>query len=184
MGCALAQAPQDDPHAALVGKTAPEFKAEFALNGKTKSLADLKGKVVLLDFWAVWSGPCYRNFPNVREWHDKYTGKGLVIVGITRYHRRCGFDKEKGKLTNVTEDLTDEQEQEMLKDFTTYHKLDHLQLMVFQQDPQKLYEKYSVRAIPTTVLIDKQGKVRLVKVGADEANVKAVEETIQTLIAE
>src|SRR2546425_993526 len=65
----------DDPHAALLGKPAPDFEADFALNGKPVKLADLKGKVVLLDFWAVWCVPCVSAFPHLRDWNAEYKDK-------------------------------------------------------------------------------------------------------------
>jgi thiol-disulfide isomerase/thioredoxin len=40
----------------------------------------------LVDFWAVWCGPCIATFPHLREWHEKYADKGLVIVGVTKYY--------------------------------------------------------------------------------------------------
>ena len=70
--------------AELVGK--PHFPIEGAtwLNGTLIMPEDLRGKVVLLDFWAVWCGPCIATFPHLREWHEKYADKGLVIIGVTR----------------------------------------------------------------------------------------------------
>jgi thiol-disulfide isomerase/thioredoxin len=164
----------------MVGKPAPEIDGEFALNGKTTTLADLKGKVVLLDFWAVWCGPCIATFPHLREWHDAYKDKGLEIVGITNYYKKYDFDAEKGRLKKAEGDLTAAQEQEMLKTFAEHHKLAH-RLMVSDREVQKAYK---VRGIPTAVLIDRRGNVRMVKVGSGEANAKALEKTIKELLNE
>src|SRR5437879_5302075 len=88
----------EDPYKALIGKPAPDFKGEFSLNGKPTKLSDLKGKVVLLDFWAVWCGPCVSTFPHLREWHKEYKDKGLEILGVTTYFEKFAFDKKTGKL--------------------------------------------------------------------------------------
>src|SRR5213082_98709 len=95
-----------DPHADLIGKPAPEIPGDFALNGKPTKLADLKGKVVLLDFWAVWCGPCVATFPHLREWNKEYKDKGLEVLGVTSYYEQFGFDKDAGKNTRLKEKLT------------------------------------------------------------------------------
>ena len=59
------------------------------VNGTQLTDADRKGKVVLLDFWAVWCGPCIATFPHLREWNEKYADKGLVVIGLT--HKDYGF---------------------------------------------------------------------------------------------
>src|SRR5262249_41467442 len=71
---------QADPFHKLLGKPAPEVTGVFGLNGETKKLSDLKGKVVLLDYWAVWCGPCIATFPHLRDWTKEYGKEGLEIV--------------------------------------------------------------------------------------------------------
>jgi len=65
----------------LTGKDAPEFKA-VSLDGKSYSLESLKGKPVLLDFWASWCGPCLKSMPALEKLHAEYKDQGLVILGI------------------------------------------------------------------------------------------------------
>jgi thiol-disulfide isomerase/thioredoxin len=66
----------------LAGKTAPDF-ALTDIQGKIINLNDLKGKIVLLDFWATWCGPCRTDGPSLDKLYQKYDGKHLVIVGIS-----------------------------------------------------------------------------------------------------
>jgi thiol-disulfide isomerase/thioredoxin len=64
------------------GKPAPELQVAEWVKGKPVTLAELKGKVVLLDFWGLWCGPCRRALPGLTELHKKYAGDGLVIIAI------------------------------------------------------------------------------------------------------
>jgi thiol-disulfide isomerase/thioredoxin len=166
----------------LIGKPAPEFLGEFALNGKPTPLKDLQGKVVVVDFWAVWCGPCVQTFPHLRELHSKYKAKGLELVGLTSYYSQFSFDKGTGKLTRAGQKLSQKDEQAMLKDFAEYHKLEHRLVVLSAEENKQVSKDYKVTGIPHVVVIDRKGIVRLVKVGSGEANAKAIEETVKKLL--
>lgn len=67
---------------AMHGKPAPAIAADKWMNSKPLSLADLKGKIVVLDFWATWCGPCLASVPHNNELQQKYADKGVVLIGI------------------------------------------------------------------------------------------------------
>ena len=173
-----------DSHRALLGKAAPEVGTGFTLHGKPAALSDLKGKVVLLDFWAVWCGPCVATFPHLREWNAEYKKQGLEIVGVTTYYQAYDFDSKAGKLTRAKDKLSSNQEQDMLKGFAEHHKLEHRLVMVPREEWGKITKEYKVQGIPTVILIDRQGKVRMVKVGSGPENAKALDKKIKELLAE
>jgi len=68
---------------ALIGKPAPELHFEWASRDGLATMADLRGKVVILDFWATWCGPCIRSFPDMRELVEHYAGRNVEVVGVT-----------------------------------------------------------------------------------------------------
>lgn len=119
------------------GKPAPDFE-ELMVDGKTKmKLSDLKGKVVLLDFWASWCGPCRRENPNVVALYEKYKNKGFTVMSVS-------LDKEGDKWKQaITQD----------KLAWPYHVSD---LQGWSCAAAKVYQ---VRGIPFTVLIDQEGNI-------------------------
>jgi thiol-disulfide isomerase/thioredoxin len=186
-----------DPYADLIGKRAPNLVGDFTLNGKLAELSGLKGKVVLLDFWAVWCGPCIDSFPHLREWHKDFQGKGLEVVGLTTYYQLFGFDKETKKLKQVgkrQEDentgkvtvvggLKPEQERDMVKDFAAHHQLKYRLMLLSDRAWKKAAKDYKVEYLPTLVLIDRKGKIRLVRTGKLE-DTEAITGEIKKLLAE
>lgn len=73
---------QRDQIDAMQGKPAPELKLKGWLNSKPLNLPDLKGKIVVLDFWATWCGPCLASIPHNNELAKKYAAKGVVLIGV------------------------------------------------------------------------------------------------------
>jgi thiol-disulfide isomerase/thioredoxin len=164
-----------DARADLIGTPAPDFAADFTLNGKTVKVSELKGKVVLLDFWAVWCGPCVEAFPALRRWHGDY--KDLVVIGVTSYYEQYGFDRKTKRLKLVGQKkenpqtgevtvgggLKPAQEREMLKDFAAHYKLQYRLMMLPEKAWKQVGKDYRVKFLPTLVLIDRQGKIRVVR---------------------
>jgi peroxiredoxin len=173
--------------ARLLGKTAPDFQADFALNGTIHKLSELRGKVVLVEFWDARSGACAATFARLRDWSKAYKQAGLAIVGVTFYPseigQHVGFDKETGKIKDLprSDKAT---EQAMLRDFARYHKLDYPLLALPRAEALRAFNDYLVNGVPELVLIDRRGIVRLVRTGESAERLAAVEKEIQKVLAE
>jgi len=169
-------------YAAFVGKDAAPLVAKTWVNGTPVSDADLKGKVVLLDFWAIWCGPCIATFPHLREWNEKYGDKGLVMVGVTSYYD-YKWDDAAGYCARAGtgEDVTPEQELAMLEKFASYYHLKH-RFAVNERDNRELSEYYGVSGIPHVVVIDQQGKVRMIRVGSGKQNADDISRLLAELL--
>lgn len=157
--------------AQLIGSITPELKVSRWLEAQPMTLASLRGKVVVLDFWAMWCGPCVTAFPHWRELQQKYESRSLMVIGATRFYGRS--DKE--------DDLTREQEWQSLQAFKQQHELRY-PVAVGASDDLTNDERFGVITLPTVVLIDRQGKVRLIKRGSGDY--RKLDQLIAKLIAE
>ncbi|UCG52341.1 MAG: redoxin domain-containing protein [Candidatus Latescibacterota bacterium] len=120
-----------------VGKEPIPFSVTDHLTGKTISLEDYKGKVVLLDFWATWCVPCKVEMPNVIKIHKKYNKKGFEIIGISLDNNKAALEQ-----------------------YIKTNEMPWPQHFDGKGWQNGVAMKYRVRQIPTTYLIDRKGKIR------------------------
>ena len=135
---ATAQQIAEESRSSLSGASqsrAPDFTLT-ALDGTPVSLTDLRGKVVLLNFWATWCPPCKAEMPDLNALHEKYGAEqDFVVVGV-----------------NVEEDA------EAVKPFVEQHQLAFPILL--DRDSHVTTQLFGVRPLPTTFIIDREGFIR------------------------
>ncbi len=119
----------------VVGAKFPDFN-ETDVTGQPFSIASHKGKVVLLDFWATWCGPCRAELPNVIATYQKHHAQGFDIISVS-------LDQDKAQLLSFIKD----------------QNMTWPQFFDGQGWANKLAVKYGIQAIPATFLLDGEGKV-------------------------
>ncbi len=140
-----------------VGLPAPEIELESP-TGKKYTLSDLKGKVVLIDFWASWCGPCRKANPKVVETYKKYKSKGFTVYSVSldginpRLRSRYKTEEQiSAQLNLAKEKWVKAIEQDGLEWDTHVSDLQYWNSIAAQT--------YGVRSIPQTFLIDREGKI-------------------------
>jgi thiol-disulfide isomerase/thioredoxin len=156
-----------EPPAAV---TLPDIVAAQWIDQAPVKLSELRGQVVLLDFWAPWCGPCRYTFPKLQKWHESYKDKGLVILGLTNYFGQANGQK-----------LTHDEELAYLRNFKKTNRLPY-GFVVADSEVNDL--NYGVFSIPMSFLIDRNGKVRFIAMGASEKEIAGLGKMLQTVLAE
>jgi cytochrome c biogenesis protein CcmG, thiol:disulfide interchange protein DsbE len=126
------------PKPASIGKDAPNFTVKDS--DRSVTLSDLRGKVVLLNFWATWCPPCIQEMPSLVQLQQRWKDKGVVVLAVSIDVDEAGYHK-----------------------FIRDHNVD---LLTVRDDQQKSPRLYGTFGWPETYVIDREGKIRRKFIGA------------------
>lgn len=142
---------------AEVGSTMPEYSALW-LDGSKFDLASRRGKVVLLNVWATWCGPCRYEIPELQAIHAKYAPRGFEVLGVS----------------------VDESGPDAVRQFVDEHKMTYP--VALDAEGGRIATLLETTMLPTTVLLDRNGKIVWKKFGAilpnDQELTEAIEKTL------
>ena len=133
--CSARETTADGPAKIEIGSPAPSYQAT-TMTGDSVSLAGLRGKVVLLNVWATWCGPCRKEIPELRALHAAYKGRGLELIGVS-----------------VDTEGTDD----TIRQFVSEFKMDY---PIWRDPNEEVSARFLMAGVPATFLIDKSGILR------------------------
>jgi len=139
-----------------LGAAPPALTSERLFGNDPVELGALRGRVVALDFWATWCGPCRAIMPTLDRLHDAHHDEGLTVIGVGR---------------------------EPASRIRRHLAVSPVHYTVVR-DIGGTMARYGIRAIPTVVLVDRRGLVRQVFVGVDDGAMRRIEAMITALLAE
>ena len=149
------------PANAMIGKPAPDIVNPIWLNSAPLRMADLRGKVVMVEFWTFGCYNCRNVEPYVKEWHRRYADQGFLVIGVH------------------SPEFSHEREVENVKRYMTEHDI---RFPVPIDNEFSTWNRYGNHYWPAMYLIDKRGIIRYVKIG--EGGYDETERKIQALLAE
>jgi peroxiredoxin len=141
----------------IAGQMAPDFT--FTLDGKPAKLSDLRGKVVVLNFWATWCPPCRAEMPSMEALYQAYRNQGLVILAISS--DRAG--------RSVVESFVQDR---------------GVTFPILLDPDGEVFALYGVRGLPTSYLLDRRQRAFSADVGARDWSGKVARQVVETLLKE
>lgn len=144
--------------AASVGDSLPECRLSTIDSPHAIDLSKFKGKVLYVDFWASWCGPCAKSFPFMNQLQEEFSGKGLAMIGV-----------------NLDENPED------AKSFLVQHAAN---FTIAADKDEQCAQQYDVKAMPSSYLIGRDGVIRHVHLGFREDAGKELREVVEKLLAE
>ncbi len=159
----------------FLGHEAPELDFIWS-SGDTnyKTLDELKGKIVVLDFWATWCGPCVASIPKLAEFKQRYKDSPVQIVGVTSIQ-----GAHYGKTGKVDTTGEPEKEFELMKEFMQERGISWT---IAFAEQEVMNPEFGIRGIPHVAILDTEGKVRFNKL--HPANTAALMQSTDTLLKE
>ena len=151
--------PQNIPQVEMIGKMAPDFQLND-MDGKSVSLSDLRGKAVLLNFWATWCPFCQAERPTIQQIHQEWQSKGLVVLTVDILHSRT---------TETPANLAE------------FMRKNNYSFPVLLDETQIVTKSYFIKQTPTNFLIDKDGIIREITVGAYSSKA-AMEDSLNKIL--
>ncbi|MED5622099.1 peroxiredoxin family protein [Ideonella sp. BN130291] len=144
-------------HAVAPSAAAPDFTLR-ALDGPNLRLQEQRGRVVMVNFWATWCGPCRQEMPQLNKLYDKYRSAGFVLLGVN-------VDDDTSNAAGVAGKLG-------------------VKFPVLLDTDKKVSKLYDLSTMPSTVIIDRDGKVRYVHRGYKDGYEATYEQQIRQLLKE
>jgi len=160
-----------EKHYRLLGELVPELEVvDQWFPGEKMTFEQMRGKVILLDFWAPWCAPCIDAFPSIKDWYADHKNEGLVVLGVTRYY---------GVADGMPADNASEVE--YFKRFKRTYGLPYDIVVTKDTTAQRIF---GATTLPTAVLIDRKGVIRFIDSGTSPTRLEEIRENIVKLLAE
>lgn len=141
----------------IVRSAAPDFTLKSA-SGENLKLSEYRGDVVLINFWASWCGPCRQEMPVLSELHDKYKALGFTVLGVN-------VEEDSSKALRLLQDIP-------------------VSFPVLFDNESVVSKQYDVVAMPSTVLVDRDGNMRYLHKGYKPGLEEVYMQQIRNLVRE